>query len=501
MVLLLTLFAVGLLGELLLHISSFLWRYRGFVAGFSLASTAVASAGLVLWAPGVFSGLVLLLSAYRILNCLRIAQGRMHPNYLRHETRRTTLVLIALQMLVALGWLAWHHWHTSGHTTWALIAGLQLLAAVGSLAFTIRNIKKTSWPKSSAHYSDAQLPSITVAIPARNETADLQQCLDSLLASNYPKLEVLVLDDCSQFRRTPEIIRSFAHAGVRFVKGEQPSDTWLPKNHAYEQLASQASGEYIVFCGVDVRFAPDSLRKLLSVLLHRKKLMLSILPARAQSAYAAVSPVQAMRYWWELVPPRRLFRRPPVLSTCWVIKRTALRHAGGFRAVARSIVPEAYFARETAKAADGYSFLRGERSLGLVSAKKAAEQRQTAVRMRYPQVHRRPEQVAIHSFLEASFLLLPFVLSLGGFWLDIGLPAQILATLACLCLVIVHELVVLSTHVNSWWFGLVAPPFMIITDIGMLHYSMYKYEFSTVDWKGRNVCIPAMHVVPHLPKV
>jgi hypothetical protein len=29
--------------------------------------------------------------------------------------------------------------------------------------------------------------------------------------------------------------------------------------------------------------------------------------------------------------------------------------------------------------------------------------------------------------------------------------------------------------------------------------SMFKYEFSTVIWKDRNICIPVMHVIPKLP--
>jgi glycosyltransferase involved in cell wall biosynthesis len=382
-----------------------------------------------------------------------------------------------------------------------VVAALQLGVAAASLLFMLRTIKRTSWPAAQKHYSDAQLPTISVAIPARNETDDLQECLTSLIACDYPKLEILVLDDCSQTKRTPEIIRGFAHAGVRFIKGEEPDETWLAKNQAYDHLEREANGEYILFCGVDVRFAPDSLRKLAGLMLSRKKLMVSILPKRSPETYGTTSLIQAMRYWWELVPPRRLFNRPPVLSTCWIIKRSALKNAGGFRAVARAIVPEAYFARMTAKIVDGYSFLRAGLGIGITSVKKLADQRDTAVRMRYPQVHRMPEQVVLHSFLELAFLLLPFVLSLGGFFVDIGTPAQIIATLACVCLVITHELVVLSTHVNTWWFGLVAPPFMILADIGLLHYSMWKYEFSEVDWKGRNVCVPAMHVVPRLPKV
>lgn len=499
MVLLLCLFAVGLLLELALHAPGLLWRLRKIIAICSLVLTAAATGGMVFLAPNLFTILIAWVSLYRLFNCLRIMQGRMHERYLQRSTLRTSLALAGLQVFTGLGWAAWTAWHTTGHATWTAIAIAQLAAALGSLLFTLRSIRRTSWPAKQAFYTDAQLPTISVAIPARNETDDLQACLQSILTSDYPKLEVLVLDDCSQGKRTPEIIRSFAHDGVRFVQGTEPEPTWLAKNYAYAALEREASGEYILFCGVDVRFARDSLRKLASLMLARNKLMVSVLPERVRSAYGTTSLIQAMRYWWELVPPRRLFQRPPVLSTCWIIRRNALKHAGGFRAVARAIVPEAYFARTMAKV-DGYSFLRAGRGLGVESIKTVADQRDTAVRMRYPQVHKRPEQVVLHTFLETIFLLMPFTLVLGGFWLDIGLAAQLIALAATLCLVIIHELVVLSTKVNTWWFGLIAPPLMILADIVLLHFSMWKYEFSIVEWKGRNVCIPAMHVVPHLPK-
>jgi hypothetical protein len=128
-----------------------------------------------------------------------------------------------------------------------------------------------------------------------------------------------------------------------------------------------------------------------------------------------------------------------------------------------------------------------------------AEQRDTAVRMRYPQLHKRPEQVALLTFMEAAFLLMPFVLAVIGFWVAIGAAAQAMAAIAGVLLIATYELSVLSTKVNNWGFGLIGQPFAVLTDVALLHYSMWKYELSTVEWKGRNVCVPVMHVVPHLP--
>lgn len=498
--LLVGLFGLGVLFDLGLYIPG-VWLARKGLALLGALVVTAAAVWLFLVSPNIFSGLIGFFSLYRVFNAGRIWKQRMHERYLRRSALRSSLVLVGLQMLVCLAWFAWNNWHTTGHTTWLLIACAQLVAALGSLVFVLRTIKRTAWPGLQKGYTDGELPTLSVAIPARNETDDLQACLQSLIASDYPKLEILVLDDCSQTRRTPEIIRSFAHDGVRFIQGGQPSETWLAKNQAYDRLLHESSGEFVLFCGVDIRFERDSLRKLVSLVLARQKTMASVLPLRSPGSYGTASLIQAMRYWWELVPPRRLVNRPPVLSSCWISRRSALKKAGGFKAVARSIVPEAHFAKFAARQSGGYGFWRAGRGNGIQSVKTVAAQRDTAIRMRYPQMHRRPELVAAHSFLEAAFLFLPFALSLGGFLLDIGAAAQIVATITCFVIVAIHELVVLSTKVNTWWFGLVAPPFMILTDIALLHYSMWKYEFSVVEWKGRNICIPAMHVISHLPRI
>lgn len=486
--------------ELLLHFVNPLWRLRKVAAATALLLGAFGAGAFVVWKPSIFSGLFVFFALYRLFNMIRIVEGRMQEHHMRHSTRRTTIVVLLMQAVSLIAWFAWDKWGDTGHMIWAAVGLAQLLVAGGLLASVMRNLRHMGWPQQEKHYSDKDLPTVTVAIPARNETEDLQRCLQSIIASDYPKLEVIVLDDCSQLRRTPEIIRDFAHDGVRFVQGREPVEDWLPKNRAYARLAEEASGRYILFCGVDVRLAPHTIRAIITTMLDRNKSMLSVLPRREHDAYGHLSLIQAMRYWWELVPPRRLVNRPPVLSSCWVITTTALSKAGGFAAVARTIVPEAYFARELTKT-DGYSFLRATADAGITSSKTIDEQRNTAIRTRYPQVHRRPEQVALVSILELVFLLAPFVLAVAGFWVSIGTVAQASAAVASILLIIAYQRVVLSTHVNNIAFSVVGQPLMVLADIALLHYSMWKYELSEVDWKGRNVCVPVMHVAQELPKI
>lgn len=496
MTLLLALFAAGVVLELLPYLGGLLWRGRKVCAALALVATAFAGGFLLVAHPGVWAVLIGVVSLYRVGNNVRVLQGRMHEHYLRAATIRTSLVLIGVQIVLSGA----AHIRIDGSVAWLAVALLQVAVAVALYISTQRRLRRTAWPHQASGIADSELPTLTVAIPARNETDDLQACLESLVACNYAKLEILVLDDCSQTKRTPEIIRGFAHDGVRFLEGEPPQETWLAKNQAYEHLAREASGQYILFCGVDVRFGSDSLRQVVAMLQHRHKKMLSLLPRRTNTVQRTLALAQSMRYAWELVPPRRLFRRPPVLSTCWVIEKTALDAAGGFAAAKRSIVPEAHFARTLVKT-DAYSFMRANPTLGIESTKPAKEQGETAVRMRYPQLHKRPENVLLLTLLYGVLFLLPFCMVVLGFFVTIGLAAHILAAAAVLLLAVTYGKVVAATRTGNSLLSLVEVPIAVVYDIALLHTSMWQYEFSVVEWKGRNVCIPAMHVIPHLPKI
>jgi len=46
------------------------------------------------------------------------------------------------------------------------------------------------------------------------------------------------------------------------------------------------------------------------------------------------------------------------------------------------------------------------------------------------------------------------------------------------------------------WYGWILMPIAFVIDMMLLHISCWKYEFSDVYWKGRNVCIPVMRITP-----
>ncbi len=431
---------------------------------------------------------------YRLINLLRLYRNRLPAAQLRTVSLRAFGWLLTAEMVVVvLAWFATQY--TLGSILFDVLLTAQLLNAVLLLRVSTRTWRHAAMPtQGAAALSDKQLPAVSVLVPARNETDDLQRCLERLVASDYPKLEILVLDDCSAVRRTPEIIRSFAHAGVRFVQGNAPDEThWLPKNYAYEQLAREASGELLLFCGVDVVMEPHTIRQLVSLLQDRKKDMLSVLPLRVRTISRGSSLLQVMRYYWEVCLPRRLFKRPPVLSTCWLVRSDALQHMGSFASVSRSVSPEAIFARR-AVVTDAYSFVRSDEQLGLYSNKAAADQYDTSVRVRYPQLHRRLELVGLVAFYELFLLLGPFI----GLFIAVYLPHPLLYAaiwaVSLACLMVTYSMVAVGTRLTGAWYGWLLMPVAFMVDLIMLHISLWKYEFSSVYWKGRNVCIPVMRI-------
>jgi glycosyltransferase involved in cell wall biosynthesis len=66
-------------------------------------------------------------------------------------------------------------------------------------------------------------PSLTIIIPARNEEANLQRLLPTLLAQRYPAFDVLVYDDASE-DGTSDVVRRLGDTRVRLLRGEGRGD-------------------------------------------------------------------------------------------------------------------------------------------------------------------------------------------------------------------------------------------------------------------------------------
>lgn len=470
-----------------LYLSSVSLLLMGLVVGFLSASLPYGF-GLIFGVLGV----------YQVLNIARLVISRLHDNHLRKAFIIGGTRLLALQITVYLLGYFTNNSQSLSRFWGSLLPIAQLVVAAIVLSLILTRLVKSKPKNIDTFLSDQELPTVSVLIPARNEDSDLIEVLKSVVANDYPKLEVLVLDDCSTSGRVPEIVREFAHDGVRFIEGEQPKEGWLAKNQAYATLANDSSGDWLLFMGVDVRLGTGSIRSLVHYAYNNKKAMISVLPHRSGPSFwqGFFSP---LRYFVELVKVGVSKPNVPALSTAWLIERKSYLGIGGIESVARKVIPEHYFAN-TLNQSNSYSFVRTDVDLQVSTAKSLLEQLQTSLRVTYPGLHGRMEWSALSTIAMFVFLFMPFV-QLVSHALDGFSAFSVVYLLAVLLLSTSHMIIVITTNAVLWPLAIINFPYLVLQEIVLGFISMYRYEFGTMLWKERNICLPVMQVVPHLPNV
>jgi len=124
--------------------------------------------------------------------------------------------------------------------------------------------------KDCAPAENAECPRISLIFAARDEEEKLPAALATLAALDYPNLEIIAVDDRSQ-DSTGKILDAFArgHGRLRVVHVEALPPGWLGKPHSLQKAYEASTGEWLLFTDADVRFAPDVLRRAVSLLKER----------------------------------------------------------------------------------------------------------------------------------------------------------------------------------------------------------------------------------------
>ena len=142
----------------------------------------------------------------------------------------------------------------------------------------------------------ADAPLVSVIIPARNEANNIARCVRSVLASRYPKLEVIVVDDHST-DGTGDIARATAAGDSRIQVISNPDlpSGWFGKQWACENGAKIARGDTLVFTDADTEHAPDLLGRVVNAMRARRADLLTL------------AGDQEMHTFWERVIQPQLF--------------------------------------------------------------------------------------------------------------------------------------------------------------------------------------------------
>lgn len=105
------------------------------------------------------------------------------------------------------------------------------------------------------------LPRLQVVIPARNEAANIAECIATIRASDHPAVDILVYDDGST-DGTGEIARA---AGARVLDGGGGTlpEGWKGKPWALQRATAPGliDADWILFLDADVRVVPQALSR------------------------------------------------------------------------------------------------------------------------------------------------------------------------------------------------------------------------------------------------
>jgi Glycosyl transferase family 2 len=154
--------------------------------------------------------------------------------------------------------MIWFYW-ISG-----LLLALIWSVSILQLAFHFSEIVDLTKPEWNAP-KDSLLPPLTIVVPARNEEAEIEPALRSLLQLDYQQYEVIAVDDRSTDQTAAIMERLAAEpasAGrLRVLHVRDLPAGWLGKVHAMWLGAQQGSAEWLLFTDADCVYHPESLRR------------------------------------------------------------------------------------------------------------------------------------------------------------------------------------------------------------------------------------------------
>lgn len=363
------------------------------------------------------------------------------------------------------------------------VIGISFVGSVTAIINVIRTIAKSRLYK-TPKLSKAQQPTVTVAIAARNEDKALTDCLNAVLSSDYNKMEVLVLDDCST-DGTGSLMSFYANNGVRFISGQEPPLGWLGQNWAYERLTKEASGDYILFLGVDTKISPRTISRMIQFSKFYTYKMISMQPMFLHLDFWPQL-LQPLRLLWQTTF-RNLLKRPPVSSSLWMIEKKALEDLNTFTEISKVVNPEKSLATKL-YASDSYFYAFASADDGVISRKKLSSLWESAIRSYYPHMGRNPGLVCYTILLILAALLMPVLGLIEAITTQQYTLSVVLGVIATILWWISHLILVTRVNPSGWFLAIFNLPIMIIVEVYLNLTSMVKYEFGKIRWKGRNIC-------------
>jgi chlorobactene glucosyltransferase len=142
-----------------------------------------------------------------------------------------------------------------------------------------------------------ELPLVSIILPARNEAHNIGPCMATLLASDYAKREIIIVNDGST-DATGDLARALAERArleVRVIETRPLPPGWIGKSWACWSGYQEARGELLLFTDADTRHEPPLLSRAVGALQTAGASLVTLLPR------------QQLETFWERVVLPQIF--------------------------------------------------------------------------------------------------------------------------------------------------------------------------------------------------
>jgi hypothetical protein len=219
---------------------------------------------------------------------------------------------------------------------------LLMLRQLVALHFGLRRLRQLSDVEPPP---DGEMPPLSVIVSALDEAATVEPALRSLLAVDYPRLEVIAIDDRSTDGTGAILDRLAREDGrLRVIHVRELPPGWLGKVHALHVGAKAATGDWLLFTDADVHFAADALRRAVGHCRQQRLDHLAVLPElHVRESLLAALLLVAQGLFYATLPPWKLATSPRVyvgLGAFNLVRADAYRRAGGHEALRLEVLDD-----------------------------------------------------------------------------------------------------------------------------------------------------------------
>ncbi|HEX8924745.1 MAG TPA: glycosyltransferase family 2 protein [Terriglobales bacterium] len=238
----------------------------------------------------------------------------------------------------------------------------------------------------------AKKPLVSVIVPARNEEANLDRCLRTLVMQAGVPFEILVVDDGST-DGTRRIAESFSRvkqcpvvttndlSEVRVMTAPALISGWTGKCNALVEAVRQSRGEWLLFTDADTEHLPGSLAAALDEVQQADAAMLSYSPEQKLSGLtqSLVMPVIFGELATTYRPREVSDPNSPIAAANGqyiLIRRSLYDRVGGHAAVCGELLEDVALARNVKRAGARMVFRLGRGRVNAYMYRDAAEMEQ-----------------------------------------------------------------------------------------------------------------------------